>query len=51
MQIDITNLQGDSPAASLELAESAFGRDFNESLVHQVVVSYLARGRAGTKAQ
>ncbi len=51
MQIDITNTQGDAPAASLELAESTFGRDFNESLVHQVVVSYLARGRAGTKAQ
>jgi large subunit ribosomal protein L4 len=37
--------------ASLEVSEAAFGSDFNEALVHQVVTAYLAAGRAGTKAQ
>jgi large subunit ribosomal protein L4 len=35
----------------LEVSENTFGREFNEPLVHQVVVSYLASARAGTKAQ
>lgn len=35
----------------LEVSESTFGREFNEPLVHQVVVSYLSTARAGTKAQ
>ncbi|MGD1975914.1 MAG: 50S ribosomal protein L4 [Gammaproteobacteria bacterium] len=35
----------------LQVSELAFGRDFNEGLVHQVVTAYLAAGRAGTKAQ
>ena len=30
---------------------AAFGAEFNEGLVHQVVTAYLAAGRAGTKAQ
>lgn len=35
----------------IELAETAFARDFNEALVHQVVVAYMAAARAGTRAQ
>ena len=35
----------------LEVSDSTFGREFNEPLVHQVVVSFLANARAGTKAQ
>jgi len=35
----------------LQVSETAFGRDFNEGLVHQVVTAYMAAGRAGTKAQ
>jgi len=34
----------------LQVSELAFGRDFNEGLVHQVVTAYMAAGRAGTKA-
>jgi large subunit ribosomal protein L4 len=34
----------------LQVSETAFGRDFNEGLVHQVVTAYMAAGRAGTKA-
>ena len=36
---------------SIDVAEAAFGADYNESLVHQVVTAYLAGSRAGTKAQ
>lgn len=36
---------------SITLSDAAFGYEFNESLVHQVVVAYMAGGRAGTKAQ
>lgn len=35
----------------IELAETAFAREFNEALVHQVVVAYMAAARAGTRAQ
>jgi len=36
---------------SVDVAEAAFGVDYNEALVHQVVTAYLAGARAGTKAQ
>jgi len=36
---------------SVDVAEAAFGADFNEALVHQVVTAYLAGSRSGTKAQ
>jgi large subunit ribosomal protein L4 len=35
----------------VEVSDAAFAREYNESLVHQVVVAYMAAGRAGTKAQ
>ncbi len=38
-------------SGSVDVAESAFGVDFNEALVHQVVTAYLSGARAGTKAQ
>ena len=38
-------------ASELQVSEAAFGREFNESLVHQVITAYRAAGRAGTKAQ
>jgi large subunit ribosomal protein L4 len=36
---------------ALDVSETAFGREYNESLVHQVVTAYMAGGRAGTKRQ
>ncbi|MAY26758.1 MAG: 50S ribosomal protein L4 [Polycyclovorans sp.] len=45
MDIEMNN------AASLNLADSVFGAEYNEALVHQVVVAYMNGGRAGTKAQ
>jgi large subunit ribosomal protein L4 len=38
-------------SGTVDVADSAFGADFNEPLVHQVVTAFLAGGRAGTKAQ
>ncbi len=35
---------------SVEISEAAFGREFNEALVHQVVVAYLAGARQGSRA-
>jgi large subunit ribosomal protein L4 len=35
----------------VDVSDAAFGREFNEALVHQVVVSYMAGARQGTKAQ
>jgi large subunit ribosomal protein L4 len=36
---------------SVQVADGVFARDFNEGLVHQAVVAYMAAARAGTKAQ
>jgi len=48
-----TQLKNVTPGAAgaLEVSEKAFGREFNEALVHQVVTSYLAGARSGTRAQ
>lgn len=37
--------------AAVELSDTAFGREFNEALVHQVVTAYLAGARQGSRAQ
>lgn len=37
--------------SAVTLSDAAFGREFNETLVHQVVAAYMAGGRQGTKAQ
>ena len=42
------NMHGGS---SMDVADAVFGQDFNEALVHQVVVAFMAAGRAGTHAQ
>ena len=35
----------------LAVSDAIFGKEFNESLVHQVVTAYRNAGRSGTKAQ
>ena len=45
------NLSLAANAGSVEISDVAFGREFNEALVHQVVVAFLAGGRQGTRAQ
>jgi large subunit ribosomal protein L4 len=51
--MDINLFDGKTGAQSGTIGVDAelFGADFNESLVHQVVVAFMARARAGTKAQ
>lgn len=36
---------------AVAVADAVFGAEFNEALIHQVVVAYMAGGRAGTRAQ
>lgn len=45
------NLSLAANGGSVEISDVAFGREFNEALVHQVVVAYMAGGRQGTRAQ
>ncbi len=45
------DLQLHKASDKVSVADKVFARDFNEGLVHQAVVSFLAGARAGTKAQ
>ena len=45
------NLKLISGGAELAVSDATFGQDYNETLVHQVVVAYRNAGRAGTKRQ
>lgn len=49
MQIELLNDQGQ--ASNVDAPEALFGREYNESLIHQVVVAYQANARQGTRAQ
>jgi large subunit ribosomal protein L4 len=40
-----------SKAGSITVSDAVFDREYNESLVHQVVTAYLAAARSGTHAQ
>ena len=50
MELTLINAQGQA-ASTVTASDALFGREFNEALVHQVVVAYMAAGRAGTKRQ
>ncbi len=50
MQVELLNDQGQA-TSQLEVPETIFGRDYNESLIHQLVVAYEANARQGTRAQ
>jgi large subunit ribosomal protein L4 len=50
MQVELLNEQGQA-AASVDVPDTVFGRDYNESLIHQLVVAYQANARQGTRAQ
>ena len=45
MQLNVNGAQ------AIEVSERTFGGEFNETLVHQAVVAYMAGGRQGTRAQ
>jgi large subunit ribosomal protein L4 len=42
---------GNAAAGSVEVSDVTFAKEYNEDLVHQVVTSYLAAARQGTRAQ
>ena len=50
MQIELLNDQGQA-ASKFDAPETLFGRDYNEDLIHQIVVAYQANARQGTRAQ
>ena len=50
MELKLLNDQGQS-TASVSASDKAFGREYNEALVHQVLTAYMANGRQGTRAQ
>lgn len=50
MQLELLNEQGQA-ASKFDAPETLFGREYNEALVHQVVVAYQANARQGTRAQ
>jgi large subunit ribosomal protein L4 len=50
MQIELLNDQGQS-TSKVEAPDTVFARDYNEALVHQIVVAFQANARLGTRAQ
>lgn len=50
MDLNIKSLAGQE-AGSVGVAEGVFAADYNEALIHQVVIAYMAGARQGTKAQ
>jgi len=50
MELKVINDKGEKQA-SVAASETLFGRDYNEALVHQVVVAYQANARSGTRKQ
>ena len=47
MSLSVTSAHGEA----VQVSEAAFGREFNEPLVHQAVVAWLAGARSGSKSQ
>jgi large subunit ribosomal protein L4 len=50
MELKLLDAKGQS-TASVKASDELFGREYNESLVHQVVTAYMANGRMATRAQ
>ena len=50
MHLELLNEQG-QPADKVEAPDTVFAREYNEALVHQIVVAYQANARQGTRAQ
>ena len=50
MQVELLNDQGIA-SSKVDVPDTVFGREYNESLIHQVVVAFQANVRQGTRAQ
>ncbi len=51
MELNLTTATGKASKKAVEVSDANFGREFNESLVHQAVTAYLAAARQGSVAQ
>ena len=49
MKLDLLNIE--NKKSDVQISETTFGKDFNEALVHQAVVTYLAGSRQGSHKQ
>lgn len=50
MDLKLINAQG-QPGTPIAAQDAVFGREFNEALVHQIVIAYQANARAGNRKQ
>jgi large subunit ribosomal protein L4 len=50
MQLELLNEQGQA-TSKVDAPDTLFARDYNEALVHQIVVAYQANARLGNRAQ
>jgi large subunit ribosomal protein L4 len=50
MELKLLNAQGQA-GSNVAAADTIFGRDYNEALIHQVVVAYQANARSGNRKQ
>jgi large subunit ribosomal protein L4 len=50
MELKLLNEQGKA-GSNVAAADTVFGRDYNEALIHQIVVAYAANARSGNRKQ
>lgn len=50
MELKLLNEQG-QPGSTVSVSDALFGREYNEALVHQLVIAYQANARSGNRAQ
>ena len=51
MELKLIDQNGKVAKKGVDASDVTFGREFNESLVHEVVVAYMANARTATRAQ
>ncbi|MEK7712307.1 MAG: 50S ribosomal protein L4, partial [Pseudomonadota bacterium] len=51
MKLSVMNPADGKSKSEIEISEKTFGVEFNEPLVHQVVVAYRNNGRSGQRKQ
>ncbi len=51
MELKLIDKNGNAAKKGVVVSDETFGREFNEALVHQVVVAYMANSRTATRAQ
>ena len=51
MEFKILDNQGKVSKKTLTASDAIFGEDFNEALIHKLVVSYMSNARSGTRSQ